>query len=152
MDTVSVGPKANSRLKVVSKPPAQRLILIDLEAMWVKKGKKRPWDILQIVFLWYELVVAWTMRGLRCFEGQGLAGTAQKHSFYWFLLGDSVDGPLLSKYFIFDSILLMLLDIELFRDWHFPFLRGFQINCEIDSTWCVSSQPRSCAPVEEIFK
>ena len=70
MDTVSVGPKANSRLKVVSKPPAQRLILIDLEAMWVKKGKKRPWDILQIVFLWYELVVAWTMRGLRCFEGK----------------------------------------------------------------------------------
>ena len=31
MDMVSVGPKADSRLKVVSKPPAQRPILIDLE-------------------------------------------------------------------------------------------------------------------------
>lgn len=31
MDTVSVGPKANSRLKVVPKSPAQRLIVIEME-------------------------------------------------------------------------------------------------------------------------
>lgn len=31
MDMVSVGPKANSRLKVVSKSPAQTLIVIGLE-------------------------------------------------------------------------------------------------------------------------
>ena len=83
-------------------------------------------------------------------KGRGWLG--HRRNTLWFLLDEFLDGPLPIKYFIFDSILLTLLDIELFHDWHIAFLRRFQINCEIDSTWCVSSQPTSCAPVEEIFK
>ncbi|CAN0501806.1 unnamed protein product [Rangifer tarandus platyrhynchus] len=40
-------------------------------------GRKASRDLgtfLQIVCLWCELVVAWKMHVLRCFEGQGLAG------------------------------------------------------------------------------